>query len=180
MVHKGTLSQWLMRPLSFFETAASHKLAKILILLIPGLIVIILGFALIPSFPSPEPGLSVLYAIAVLPLSIAMFGILSAVIGMISFWTMNTDSVFALVMLILEFFGGRLLPLSFLPGWLQHLSDFLPLRFAISLPAEVMLNPGSNSVFLIFGGQLFWCLALLGIAYLLWNQGLKRYDAVGG
>jgi len=180
MVHKGTLSQWLLRPLSFFETAASHILARILMLLIPGLLIILIGVLMIPDFPSRSPELSLMSAFAVLPFSIIMFGILSAAVGLISFWTMHTESVFALILLILEFFGGRLLPLELLPAWLRPLSDFLPLRYAISLPAEAILNPGQYSILLIFGGQIFWCLALLLAAMFLWRIGLKRYDAVGG
>jgi len=180
MVHMGTLSQWLMRPLSFLETATSFVLAKILTLLIPGFIVLLLGFWLSPPFPSSTPLFSFLAAIATVPLSLVMFGLLSAVIGMFSFWLMKTESIFALVMLVLEFFGGRLLPLSLLPKWLEELSYFFPLRFAISLPAEAILHPLQRSVFPILLGQTLWCAFLFLLASFLWKKGLQQYDAVGG
>jgi len=109
-----------------------------------------------------------------------MFGLLSAVIGMFSFWLMKTESIFALVMLVLEFFGGRLLPLSLLPKWLEELSYFFPLRFAISLPAEAILHPLQRSVFPILLGQTLWCAFLFLLASFLWKKGLQQYDAVGG
>jgi len=180
MVYQGTLSQWLMRPLSFFETAASFILAKILLLFIPGFIVLMIGVWLAPPFPSTSPFLSLLSGIAVFPLAIAIFGLLSAIIGMLSFWVMRTESIFALIMLTLEFFGGRLLPLSLLPGWLQSLSSLLPLRFAISLPTEAVISPGQFPLAPIFIGQIIWCVILSCIAYFLWKKGLQQYDAVGG
>jgi ABC-2 type transport system permease protein len=180
MVYSGSLNQWLMRPISFFSTAASHILAKVIMLLIPGVIILLLGAWLAPPFPSGVPLTSFFTACAVLPLSIVMFGILSAAIGMLSFWIMKTDSVFALIMLILEFFGGRLLPLSMLPDWLKGLSTILPLRFAIALPVDAIILPGQVSIIYVLLGQVLWCMILFSLTIVLWKRGLKRFDAVGG
>lgn len=180
MVHMGTLNQWLIRPLSFLETAVGHIIARAVILLIPGFLALVLFFWLMPHTLAALTLASVLHACAVLPLAIVMFGLLSATVGMLAFWIMHTDSVFALTMLILEFFGGRLLPLDLLPAWLERVSRFLPLRFAIAGPVEAILRPQTTDLLPLLLGQGLWCLLLSALVLLLWNAGIQRYDAVGG
>jgi len=180
MVHMGTLSQWLIRPLTFLETALSHIIARIILLLIPGISALFLCFWIFPtafvglSFPS------LINAILVMPLSLALFSLLSTAVGMCAFWVIRTDSIFALLMLTLEFFGGRLLPLDLLPPWLERISRFLPLRFAISDPVEAILHPQTASLFPLLLGQSLWCILLFCLVALLWRAGVRRFDAVGG
>lgn len=180
MIHMGTLSQWLIRPLTFLETALSHIVARIVLLLIPGLTAIILCSLLFPSILSALTFASLFNGILVLPLSLVLFGLLSVLVGMFSFWIIRTDSIFALLVLILEFFGGRLLPLDLLPSWLERISRFLPLRFGIAGPVEAILHPMNTPLLPLLLGQGLWCLFLFGTVLLLWGAGMRRYDAVGG
>jgi ABC-2 type transport system permease protein len=179
MVHMGTLNQWLIRPLSFLETVVSHISARIIILLIPGTVALLLSIWLFPGILSSLSFSSVVNACLALPLSLALFGLISATVGMLAFWIIKTDSFFALIMLILEFLGGRLLPLDLLPDWLQYVSHFLPLRFAIAGPVDVILHPETSSIMPLLFGQSIWCLLLFGFALLLWRMGIRRYDAIG-
>lgn len=180
MIHMGTLSQWLIRPLTFFETALSHILARIILLLIPGISALFLCFWIFPSALAGLSLTSLWNALLVMPLSIMLFCLLSTIVGMCSFWIIKTDSVFALLMLVLEFFGGRLLPLDLLPAWLERISRFLPLRFGISGPVETILHPQTTSLLPLLLGQGLWCILLFCLAVLLWRAGIRRYDAVGG
>ncbi|MDD5623852.1 MAG: ABC-2 family transporter protein [Candidatus Peribacteraceae bacterium] len=180
MVHMGTLNQWLIRPLSFLETALSYVIAKIMILLLPGIALILVGLFLIPNTLSTISASTLLSVLTVVPLAVVMFASLSITIGMLSFWIIRTDSTFALIMLLLEFLGGRLLPISFLPAWLQTISNVFPLQYAIYLPVEIILHPGEGSVFAILLGQGLWRLLLLLLGTLLWQLGIRRYDAGGG
>jgi len=180
MVHMGTLNQWLIRPLTFFETAFSHIIARIIVLLIPGITALLLCRWFVPAAFTNLTLRSFVTACCVLPLSIAIFSLISAAIGMCAFWVIKTDSIFAMAMLILEFFGGRLLPLNLLPVWLERISRLLPLRFAISGPVEAILHPSFPATTLLLLGQSLWCILLSLLVVLLWHAGFSRYDAVGG
>lgn len=180
LVHQGKLNEWLTRPLSFFEMAAGMILARVIALFLPSIAAIILCFFI---FPEIFLGLSVhsfLAAVVLMPFSILMLAALSGAIGMLSFWLIQTDGTFALMMMVFEFFGGSVLPLSLLPYPLQILSAAMPLRFAIYLPAQSILGDTSTSIPEIFAGQVAWIAVLLGLAWFLSTRGLKRYDAVGG
>ncbi|MDD4286865.1 MAG: ABC-2 family transporter protein [Candidatus Peribacteraceae bacterium] len=180
MVHMGTLNQWLIRPITFLETALSYILARIVLLLIPGLTALLLCFWL---FPSAFAGLSLASfwnALLVLPFALILFSLLSTLVGTFAFWLIKTDSIFALLMLVLEFFGGRLLPLDLLPSWLERISRVLPLRFGIAGPVEAILHPETTTLPPLLLGQILWCFALFALIILLWRAGMRRYDAVGG
>lgn len=180
MVHMGTLSQWIIRPLTFLETAVSHIAARIILLLIPGTAALLLCLWIFPSVFAELTLLSARNALLVLPLSLLLFTLLSTLVGTFAFWLIKTDSVFALLMLVLEFFGGRLLPLDLLPSWLEVVSRVLPLRFGIAGPVEAILRPQTTPLFPLLLGQTLWCTALFALVILLWRAGMRRYDAVGG
>ena len=180
MVHMGTLNQWLIRPLTFLETTVSIILSRIVLLLIPALTALLLCLWIFPSVFAELSFASLINAIIVMPLSLVLFSLLSTAVGMCAFWVIKTDSIFALVMLILEFFGGRLLPLDLLPAWLEHISRVLPLRFGISGPVDAILHPQSAALSTLLLGQALWSILLFGLVILLWRAGIRRYDAVGG
>lgn len=180
MVHMGTLNQWLIRPLSFLETAASQIISRILLLLIPGMAALLLCFWIMPQALTWITPHSILHVALTMPLAVLLFSLISTAIGMFSFWVIKTDSIFALTMLILEFFGGRLLPLDLLPAWLERISRFLPLRFGIAGPVDAILHPEKASILPLLLGQGLWCVALFGLVVFLWRAGMRRFDAVGG
>lgn len=180
MVHMGTLTQWLIRPLTFLEMVISHIIARLVLLILPGVVLLLLGLWLIPGALHALTFSLLGRSLLVLPLSLVLFSLLSVSVGMLSFWVIKTDSVFALLMLVLEFFGGRLLPLELLPSWLQKVSFFLPMRFAIAGPVEAILQPQTISLYSLLLGQITWCVLLFAAVAFIWRAGIRHYDAVGG
>jgi ABC-2 type transport system permease protein len=180
MVHDGTLNHWLLRPLSFFEMAVGMILGRVLTLLIPAVIVCIIGSVMIPELRELLWPYGMLKMAVLLPGVIFLLSCLSALIGMFSFWLIQTEGTFAMMMMVFEFFGGTLLPLSLLPSPLQHISTFLPLRFTINLPVRAILEHGSINIFYVIAGQALWSCGLIFAATILCKAGLRRYDAIGG
>ncbi len=180
MVRDGTLNHWLLRPLSFFEMSAGMIMGRVLTLLIPSLLICAVGLWILPTLRADLWPTGITTMVMLLPGSIVLLASLSALIGMFSFWLIQTEGTFAMMMMVFEFFGGTLLPLSFLPTFLQKISFFLPLRFAIDLPARAILGRSDIHILSVIVGQVGWSLVLIGLACVLCNRGLRRYDAVGG
>lgn len=177
-IHSGSLNQWLIRPVHFFNVAAGIIIARVLILIIPALSIFILAQILIPN---NDLSLETLVnAIPVLPLSIIILSLLSVCVGFLAFWVTHTESTFSIIMIVLEFFGGKLLPLDLFPPWLKLIGRFLPLQYAVSLPVTYALKPDVELLTQVLLGQLGWCTILACACALLWSMGLRRYDAVGG
>ena len=93
----------------------------------------------------------------------------------------NSISVFDLWLGLFFIFSGYILPLELLPGWLWAVAQWLPFRFLLSFPVEVMLGlvdgPAMWRGFAVQWGYV----AFFGVVCLrLWKAGLRRYAAYGG
>lgn len=105
---------------------------------------------------------------------------LSWALGMLTFWTTRVSAVFQLYMTAELLFSGRLVPLSFLPGWAQQIAGALPFKWAFGYPIEVLLGRWSPLEILYgFGMQAFWILLGLGLVALVWRAGVSHFSSVG-
>lgn len=180
LVHQGKLNDWLVRPVTFFEMAVGMILARVAVLMLPSIAAIALCAAVFPESFANLTVQGFIAGIVLIPFSIILLAVLSAMVGMLSFWLVQTEGTFALMMMIFEFFGGALLPLSLLPYPLQVMSAALPLRFAIYLPAQSILGESTMDIPEVLAGQVAWIAVLLALTYVLARGGLRRYDAIGG
>jgi ABC-2 type transport system permease protein len=78
--------------------------------------------------------------------------------------------------------GGQVFPLDLLPAPLYELSSYLPYYYQMYFPAALLTGRIATPEAAIqgLGIQLFWVLALYGVAQFLWLRGLRRHTAVGG
>jgi ABC-2 type transport system permease protein len=65
-------------------------------------------------------------------------------LGLASFWLVDSGGVRGVFTILSGFFSGALIPLVFLPRWLQVLQFFLPFQYMVYVPA--MVFTGSYSV----------------------------------
>ncbi|HEX7699750.1 MAG TPA: ABC-2 family transporter protein, partial [Kofleriaceae bacterium] len=58
---------------------------------------------------------------------------------------------------------------------------WLPFRFTLSVPVEILTKPlGRTELWHLLGGQAVWTVGLTAFAIALWNAGVRRFEAVGG
>lgn len=101
-------------------------------------------------------------------------------IGFTAFWLDDSESVEDGYDLLAHIFSGQLIPIFAFPFILQRISAFLPFRYMLSLPLEILLRRLSpqdliNGVLI----QALWIGAGLWLVLMLWRKGLQRYSAVG-
>jgi ABC-2 type transport system permease protein len=71
--------------------------------------------------------------------------------------------------------------LDLFPGWLRAVSGWLPFRYMIGVPVEVMTGAhGFDEALQLVLRQWGWAAALGLGAVTLWNTGVKRFQAFGG
>lgn len=78
-------------------------------------------------------------------------------------------------------FSGYLIPLNMFPPALAQAADWLPFRYQIALPVEVLTSsiPHDHAMMLI-ERQWGYVLAMGVLAALVWRGGLRRFAAYGG
>ena len=101
-------------------------------------------------------------------------------IGTLGFWLTQVLSFAHIWFFLRVFFSGWVIPLAMFPAGLQNVLQFLPFRYLLSFPAEILLGQ-LNSADIAFGFaiQLGWLVALFGVYRWFWHRGLKRFTAVG-
>jgi ABC-2 type transport system permease protein len=180
-VRSGTMAMRLLRPIHpFFAYAASHAAA------IPfrSIIALPIAFVLLAS-----SGARVLTTdpvqLALLVPSIALawlitFAVLFA-IGAVAFFLTQTMALANLYFGLFSLFSGYLMPLDLLPRPIAVIAAWLPFRFMLSVPVELLTQTHDRAhLARLLGGQLGWAVVVLAGALVLWRAGIKRFEAVGG
>ena len=99
-------------------------------------------------------------------------------VGFVAFWT---ESDVPLIGHARFLFSGFIVPLAFLPDWLQRVGDVLPFKYTIYFPAMVLIGKVDPLAF--FHGvamQVFWIVLFLVAINIVWKRGVRRYGAYGG
>jgi ABC-2 type transport system permease protein len=179
-IRSGAMAMRLLRPIHpFFAYAAGHVAA------IPFRSIVALPVALALLASS---GSSVLTSdpvqLALLVPSIALawlitFALLFS-IGALAFFLTQTMAIANLYFGLFSLLSGYLMPLELL-GPVGRIAQWLPFRFMLSAPVELMTRSRDREYLVVLlGGQLGWAAITLGTALVLWRAGVKRFEAVGG
>ena len=100
---------------------------------------------------------------------------------MLAFWILEISTIVFILYSFEYFLNGHLFPLDIMPARFQTLLNWLPFKYELFFPIQVYLEK-------IHGAQLYtgleiqacWLLFTLGVARLMWHQGVQHYQAVGG
>lgn len=73
------------------------------------------------------------------------------------------------------------MPLNLLPRPLRALVEWLPFRYQIALPVELMTGAVDRArAAALLGRQWGWVAALLALTLWTWRRGVRRFAAYGG
>lgn len=101
-------------------------------------------------------------------------------IGFSSVWFYDISFLKSYNDLASTIFAGRFVPLIFFPGIIASVAIFLPFRYAISFPIEVLLNKLSfNQLILGFGIEIFWFILMFIVYKLIYRSFEKNYKGYG-
>jgi ABC-2 type transport system permease protein len=176
LVKDGTLSNYLTKPWNLIVIIIGEGLGYSLLFLLFALfifviLVLIKGYSLIN-----------LLLFLILVLFITFFHIAARLtIAFLSFWLEDLWFATELYSLIVGFLSGLIIPITFYPLWLQKIIDWLPFKYIYFYPTELITKGTDINSFikaiaiLTISGVL-----LLIVAKILWNKGIKKYNAYGG
>ncbi|GGG07106.1 ABC transporter permease [Paenibacillus albidus] len=100
-------------------------------------------------------------------------------ISLSSFWFINMKGISSLYYILILFFSGRVVPLSMFPEQLQTLVEYLPFRYMVSYPIEILVSPGST---IPMGGVVnmaVWIIIIVFILNLFYKTSVKRFMGEG-
>jgi ABC-2 type transport system permease protein len=180
-IRNGTLAMRLLRPVDPLWTYAAEAFAWMPLRLIVSLPVITVALvALGAGRVSHDP---VIWAIWLVAIAAAwtMTLLVNFAIGSLSFFIESSLKVMDVWLVTFFGFSGYLLPLDLFPGWLRHIADWMPFRFLIGFPVDLMTGKHDRATALhLLGLQGAWVGVFLVATIGLWRRGLARFAAYGG
>jgi len=180
-IRQGTLAYRLLRPVHPLVAYACENVAAIplrmaLSLPVAAVVLFSSGGALLSRDP---------VAWAVFPVAVAgawaITFLAMSLVGALAFYVESATSVFEIWMGLFGVFSGYLVPLDLFPPWLASLARWLPFRYMLAFPVEMVTGLISRERALAeLAVQWLFVAGLAGLVTLAWRRGLRRFSAVGG
>jgi ABC-2 type transport system permease protein len=180
-VRTGTLSMRLLRPLHPMVSYAVENVAALPLRLVVALPVALLALGLLGTRTLPHsPLLWAVWLVSVLGGWLITF-LANAIIGCLALWTGSSIKLMDVWLVSFMVFSGYLVPVELFPGPLRTLVAWLPFRYQIGFPVEVMTGAYAlPSALAMLARQWAFVLGLLLLAMFIWRRGLRRFAAYGG
>jgi ABC-2 type transport system permease protein len=180
-IRQGTLSFRLLRPVHPLVAYAAENVAAVPLRLVLSLPVTLLLLWLVGGTRiTHDPLLLGLFPVAVVGAWLITF-LSMAIVGALAFWIESATSLFEIWMGLFGVFSGYLVPLSLFPDWVANLARFLPFRYMLAFPVEMLIGMESRSQALFeLGVQWLFVGLLLAGASAMWRLGMRRFAAFGG
>lgn len=179
LIRTGRIMPLLLRPFStrwwLILEEITHKLTRV-ILASPLLIIAIV-------FLAPRVDTSVFQILALvmsLILGIWLASLIQLVLGSIAFFIDRIDFLLWMFWSVSGVFSGRFAPIQLFPETLATIATILPFRFFIAVPLEALLGVTTVERWLLdMGILLVWILGFHVLLHVVWNRGLRTYQAFG-
>jgi ABC-2 type transport system permease protein len=180
-IRHGTLALRLLRPihpmLTFaVENLAAQPLRLVVALPMAGVWLWSVGADQLPR----DPALWATFAAAMLGGWLITF-LASFAIGCLAFFLESSIKVMDVWLTLFFVFSGYLIPVELFPPALRWFTEWLPFRFQLGLPVELVTSAhDAERALVLLGRQWIWVAAMLGGAIFAWRKGLERFAAFGG
>ena len=182
LIRTGKFMTFLLRPLSHRYFALSqkvgHRTLGFLLEFIPVYLIFwaAFGIRLIPA--------NLFWSILSLLLSFIMVFFINYCVGLTAFWFTNTGGIRGVFHIFRDLCAGVFVPLSFFPGWVQHVMFYLPFQFMTYVPVRVFtgsyeLAGHSLEIPKLVGIQALAVASMWAISELMWRLGIRRFTGVG-
>jgi ABC-2 type transport system permease protein len=179
-IRMGELSPKLLRPINPIHSHIALHLADKLFRVFTVVPLILLAIFCVPGISYHADPLTLSLFLISLLWALAIRFMSQYCIGLLSFWVTQSLSLNEMWYAGMLMFGGVIAPLELFPPFIAEWAAYLPFRYMLSLPVEIIMGrmPIGEMVRAL-GQQALWLFLWIGLFRLLWKTGLKHYSAVG-
>lgn len=155
-VKDGTIAYTMIRPYSYLGYHFANGLGEVTVKMIA---VFLLGLPIVLIYagaPTIEPA-HIPLVLLVMALAVVMDFMIFSIIGLLAFVTEDVSSFRLIYQKLVFILGGMMIPLDFLPDWMQTIGRILPFSLTTYAPAKL---------FAAFEWGQFWQSLLLQIVWI--------------
>jgi ABC-2 type transport system permease protein len=180
-IRQGTLAFKLLRPIHPLVGYACQNVAAVPVRLLVALpVALVLLFTAAGANVTRDPLLWLLFPLTVFAAWLINFLAMS-IVGSLAFWFESATSLFDVWLGLFGIFSGYLVPLELYPHWVGAVARWLPFRYMLAFPVELVTGTLGRAAALRELGVQWAFIALLFVATrLVWRAGVRRFSSVGG
>ena len=179
-IREGSVVFDLVRPVGFVPPLVAQLVGTLggaLLIIVIALPVVALAGSL--SLPAGAQAAG-MFAVSLL-CAYGIAGLLSMMLSMVAFWTLEIDGLTMLYVLVASFLSGALVPVAVFPGALRTVVEWLPFQATTYVPASIYVGSLAGSeAWRAIGLQLAWVVILGLAAALMWRRAMRRVVVQGG
>ncbi len=180
-IRQGTLAFRLLRPVHPLVHYAAENVAAVPLraaIALPIALVLLLTVG--GDHVTHDPLLWIVFLVAVAGAWLITFLAMS-VMAALAFYIDSATSIGQIWFGLFTILSGYIMPLAIFPHWLGALARWLPFRYMLAFPVEVLVRMTPRRTALLeLGVQWLFVAALALAARAAWRAGLRRYSAYGG
>ena len=180
-VMSGQVAMDLVRPWDFYFYWLSRIIGRSwYYVLFRGVPLFLLSWAVF-RIALPPDGLTATLFVTSLFLGMLVSSGLAFMVNFTAMWTTDAQGMAGIVMTLMWFFSGILLPPEFLPRWLQAVVWWLPFQAQAYTPTTIYLGrTGGVGRGQLLALQVIWALVLIGMGKVMLAAGQRKLTIQGG
>jgi ABC-2 type transport system permease protein len=130
---------------------------------------------------APPAGLAAAFGFAAsLVLAFGVSQLITLLMALSSFWTLEVGGLTMAFFVVRTFLSGAVLPLWFMPDWLQVIAQLLPFQASAFTPLAIYFGRPPGGIGVALGVQAGWIVVLGGLCLLVWSRAKRRLVVQGG
>ncbi|HEX3075908.1 MAG TPA: ABC-2 family transporter protein [Lachnospiraceae bacterium] len=180
-IGNGSISNELLKPVNFKGIMLAEDFGTVCFNLIfqftPAFIIAIIMVGML----EPVSIAALLYFIISAVLGFFVLWCVNFLVQTTSFWLINIWSITTIKNVFVKVLSGSMLPLWFMPDWLQEVVKFTPFSSIYFTPVQIYLGQlRGMDILTSYMKQCLWILVLYCIGHILWNRGIRKLVVQGG
>jgi ABC-2 type transport system permease protein len=179
-IRHGDLNSKLLHPIQPIHEYISFNLADKIIRGVMFTPLVVIVAMVVPGVTLVFSPLNVLFFVIALAGAWAMRYFTQFSLGLLGFWFSQALVLTDVFWMLFLLFGGGIAPIELLPEPLRTAAFYLPFRYMMSFPIEILMGRLElNAILTGFGGIAVWVAVLFGIYRFMWAKGIRQFSAFG-
>jgi ABC-2 type transport system permease protein len=180
-VRQGTLAMRLLRPINPVASYAAENLAAVPLRMLIAAPVAVVSLMLVGTERLPtSPAIWGVWLLAMLGAWLITF-LTNVAVGCLALFMESSQKLMDVYLVLFFVFSGYMIPVDLFPGALRAAAEWLPFRYQIGFPVELMTGAhGTREALAMLARQWIWVFLIGGLGAVLWKRGLRRFAAYGG
>ncbi len=179
-IKHGDLSIKLLHPINpiheYISSNVADKILRLAVLIPLGIV----AWLIFPTIHYDVTPLNLVLFLVTISFAWFMRFLSQYTFGVLAFWISEAATLHEIWYATWLMLGGMLAPLDLFPANIAAVAKFLPFRFMLSFPVEIMTGRLTSEDTLIgLAATVFWAMLMIVVYRWLWRRGLKQFSAFG-